>query len=189
MPLRPAGQPGVNSIPDTKQLNLFGSGRYQINADWQAYMTGMYSRQETNFQIQPTPLSDQVPTTATPTGAATITLQPTSPFYPTQLAVDNGVGGQPLNIRYRCVVCGLRNTTDTNEALQIVAGAKGTAWNWDFDGSFNYSQNTSKEKVNNGFFQYTQIDALLSGGAVNMFGPNTDAVQQQVDATEHPQAD
>jgi iron complex outermembrane receptor protein len=178
----PAAQHGVNSIPDTKQLNLFGSGRYQINPDWQAYVTGLYSHQETTYQIQPTPLSDQVPTTATPTGAATITLQPTSPFYPTQLAADNGVGGQPLNIRYRCVVCGNRNTTDTNEAWQVVAGAKGTAWNWDFDGSFNYSQNTNNEKVNNGFFQYTQIDALLNSGVVNMFGPNTDAVQQQVDA-------
>ncbi len=178
----PPDQHGVNSIPDTKQLNLFGSGRYQINADWQAYITGLYSQQQTQFQIQPTPLSDQVPTTATPTGAATITLQPTSPFYPTQLAADNGVGGQPLNIRYRCVVCGLRDTTDNNDAWQIVAGAKGTAWNWDFDGSFNYSQNTSKEKVNNGFFQYTQIGALLDSGVVNMFGPNTDAVQQQVNA-------
>ena len=180
----PAAQHGVESIPDTKQLNLFGSGRYQINADWQAYMTGLYSSQKTQFQIQPTPLSDQVPvpTTVDPSGGATITLQPTSPFYPTQLAADNGVGGQPLNIRYRCVVCGYRNTTDQNDAWQIVAGAKGSAWNWDFDGSFNYSQNTAKETVNNGFFQYTQIDPLLSGGMVNMFGPNTDAVQQQVNA-------
>ena len=56
----PAAQHGVESIPDTKQLNLFGSGRYQINADWQAYVTGLYSQQQTQFQIQPTPLSDQV---------------------------------------------------------------------------------------------------------------------------------
>ncbi len=180
----PAAQHGVNSIPETKQWNVFGSGRYQINSDWQAYLTGLYSHQETTYQIQPTPLSDQIFTTALPSGAATITLQPTSPFYPTQLAADNGVGGEGLNIRYRCVVCGFRNTTDTNQAWQIVAGAKGTAWNWDFDGSFNYSQNTNNEKVNNGFFQYTQIVPLLNSGVVNMFGPNTDAVLQQVDALQ-----
>ena len=39
-------------------------------------------------------------------------LQPTSPYYPTQFAAGNGVGGQPLDVRYRCVVCGNRDTTD-----------------------------------------------------------------------------
>jgi len=178
----PAAQQNVESIPQTKQWNVFGSGRYQINPDWQAYVTGLYSWQETEFIIQPTPLSDQIFTTALPGGSAQITLQPTSPFYPTQLAADNGVGGQPLNIRYRCVVCGFRDQNDTNQAWQVVAGAKGTAWNWDFDGSFNYSQNTSKEAPKGGFFQYTQIVPLLNSGTVNMFGPNTDAIQQQVNA-------
>ena len=36
----PSQVPGVQSLPETKQLNLFGSARYQINADWQAYVTG-----------------------------------------------------------------------------------------------------------------------------------------------------
>ncbi len=153
------------SIPDTKQLNLFGSGRYQINADWQAYLTGLYSKQETQFhdpadaavgpdlhdgdaqrRRQHHPAADERRSTRRSSRPA------------------HGVDGQPLNVRYRCVVCGNRDTTDTNEAWQIVAGAKGTAWNWDFDGSFNYSENTTKEKPNGGFFQYTQIVPLLNSG-------------------------
>jgi len=179
----PSRYDGVEGIPTTKQLNLFGSARYQINADWQAYLTGLYSKQETRFIIQPNPFSDQIFTTSTPSGASEILLPPTSPFYPHQLAQQAGVDGELLNVRYRCVECGNRDTTDTNEAYQIVAGIKGSAWNWDFDGAFNYSQNTSNEKLNGGFPLFSRILPLLNSGRVNLFGPNTPAITQEVLAT------
>ena len=178
----PSAVDGVESIPDNKQFNLFGSGRYQINNDWQAYITGLYSKQETRFIIQPTPLSDQIFTTATASGDSAIIIQPNTPYYPHDFAAAHGVDGQPLGVRYRCVVCGLRDQTDTYEAYQIIAGAKGTAWNWDFDGSFNYGQNTIKEQSNGGFFRYTQIVPLLNTGVVNLFGPTSAASQAAVDA-------
>ena len=181
----PAIYPGVEGIPTTKQLNLFGSARYQINADWQAYLTGLYSKQETRFIIQPNPFSDQIFTTSTPSGASEILLPPTSPFYPTAAAIAAGVNGEPLNVRYRCVECGNRDTTDTNEAWQIVAGIKGSAWNWDFDGTFNYSENTSNEKLNGGFPLFSRILPLLNSGTVNLFGPNTPAITQAVQATNY----
>jgi outer membrane receptor protein involved in Fe transport len=37
----PSAIDGVNALPQTKQLNLFGSARYQINNNWQAYLTGL----------------------------------------------------------------------------------------------------------------------------------------------------
>jgi iron complex outermembrane receptor protein len=175
---------GVEALPDTKQLNLFGSARYQINNDWQAYLTGIYARQDTRTQIQPTPLSDQIFTTATPDGASTILLPPTSPFYPHDAAAAHGVDGQPLNVRYRCVLCGNRELEDINPAWQIVAGAKGSAWSWDFDGSFNYSDNKTTETPKQGYVQYTKILPILNSGNVNLFGPNTQAIQQQIDATQ-----
>jgi len=61
---------GVQSLPQTKQTNVFGSARFQMTPDWQAYLTGMYARQETNVVIQPVPISDQIPTTFTATGAS-----------------------------------------------------------------------------------------------------------------------
>ena len=181
----PAGYAGVEGLPTTKQLNLFGTGRYQINSNWQAYMTGLYAKQETRFVIQPNPFSDQIFTTATATGASDILIQPGTPFYPTALAIAAGVNGQPLNVRYRCVECGNRDTTDTNEAWQIVAGAKGSAWNWDFDGSFNYSQNTSKAQLNGGFPLFSSILPILNSGRVNLFGPNTPAITQEIQAANY----
>src|SRR5439155_6009831 len=133
--------------------------------------------------IQPIPLSDQIATTATPSGFAPILLPPTSPFYPHDRAQQAGVDGQPLNVRYRCVECGNRDLTDTNEAWQIVAGAKGKMWPWDWDGSFNYSENTNKEVLNNGYYQYTRILPILNSGTVNLFGPNTPAISQLIQDT------
>jgi len=179
----PARFPGTQALPETKQTNVFGAGRFQINNDWQAYLTGLYSRQETNVAIQPVPLSDQIPTTATATGAADILLPPSSPFYPHDAAQAAGVDGQPLNVRYRCVECGNRTWTDKNEAWQTVAGIKGSAWNWDFDGSVNYSENTAKETPTGGIPLYSRILPLLNSGRVNLFGPNTPEITQEVQAT------
>jgi iron complex outermembrane recepter protein len=179
----PSRFPGVQSIPETKQWNFFGSARYQINADWQAYVTGLYSKQETNVVIQPVPISDQIFTTITATGAADILLPPSSPFYPHDLASAAGVDGQPLNVRYRCVECGNRAWTDTNEAWQTVAGVRGVLWNWDWDASVNYSQNTTKERPTAGIPLYTRILPLLNSGRVNLFGPNTPDITQEIQNT------
>jgi iron complex outermembrane receptor protein len=180
----------VEQIPDTKQTNFYGSGRYQINNDWQAYLLATYSKQETNYIIQPVPLSDQFSTPPNnPIFAQyplnTILLPPTSPFYPHAQAAAHGVDGQPLNVRYRAVENGNRDTTDTNEQWNIVAGAKGSAWSWDWDGSFNYGQNTTRQVLNGGFPLLTRILPLLNSGVVNLFGPNTPAVTQQILATNY----
>jgi len=184
----PSLMSGVEMIPDTKVFSLYGSGRYQINADWQAYIQGTYSDQQNQFVIQPVPLSDQFNTPRNnpiypiyPTNY--FHLPPSSPYYPTQQAIDAGVNGKPLNVRYRAVENGLRDTTDTNTQYNIVAGFKGTAWNWDWDASFNYGQNTSKEVLNGGFPQLSKILPLLNSGVVNPFGANTPEVSALIKAT------
>jgi len=183
----PARTSGVQSIPQQSQLNLFGSAQFQINADWKAYLTGMYSRSDSKFTIQPTPLSAAVLAPSLPSGSADILIQPTSPYYPHQLAADNGLDGQPLGVLYRCFLCGNRANEDTNDAWQIVAGMKGTAWDWYWDASFNYSANTSKEQPRSGFFQFTQIVPLLNSlinTSFNPFGPSLDSAQQAVNALQ-----
>jgi iron complex outermembrane receptor protein len=173
----PNATPGVEIIPQTKTFNFFGAARYQINNDWQAYLTGLYAHSDNDYVIQPVPLSDQISTVISPTGAATILLPPTSPFYPTAAAIAAGVNGQPLNVRWRCYPCGFRDQEDISEAYQVVAGVKGSQWNWDFDGSFQYSQNTLDDKLNNGFPLYTKILSLLNSGSINVLTANVPADQ------------
>ena len=147
----------------------------------------MYSTSNNKFTVQPTPLSVAFAAPTLPGGAAEIIIDPASPYYPHSFAADNGVDGQPLGVLYRCFLCGNRANEDTNNAWQIVAGIKGTAWNWNWDGSFNYSANTSKEQPRNGFFQYSQIVPLLNtlvNTSFNPFGPSLDSAQQAVNALQ-----
>ncbi len=109
-------------------------------------------------------------------------MSPGQPFYPTADAIAAGVNGQVLNVRYRAVLSGNRDTTDTNEGYQIIGGVKGSVGSWDLDASYNYAQGTTKEVLNGGFPLYSQVLPLLNGGTVNLFGPNTAAVQQAVAA-------
>ncbi|HUL96266.1 MAG TPA: TonB-dependent receptor [Usitatibacter sp.] len=179
----PAGAPGVESIPDTKNTNFFASGKFQINNDWQAYGTALYSKDENRFVIQPVPISNLF--TYGPNGEflATVTIPPGSAFYPTADAIAAGVNGQILNVRYRAVENGNRDTTDTNEGAQLVGGVKGSWRDWDMDFSYSYAQGKTKEVLNGGFPQYSLALPLLNSGRVNLFGPNTPEIQQEVQAT------
>jgi len=179
----PSRQAGVQMIPNVKTFNIYGAGTFQITNNLQGYLSGNYSKQENNFVIQPVPISDQF--TYGPNGefVSRITLQPTSPFYPHDLAAAHGVDGQPLNVRYRSVLTGNRDTTDTNEQYQVVAGVKGTEGNWDWDAAYTYNEGTTEQKLNGGFPLYSQVLPLLNSGTVNLFGPNTPEIEQAVKNT------
>ncbi|HVO88751.1 MAG TPA: TonB-dependent receptor [Casimicrobiaceae bacterium] len=186
----PEHGPNVQQIPDTKQTNVYGSLRFQINADWQAYLTGFYGKQETRNEIQPVPLSDQFVTPPNNPIFATFPtnyfhLPPTSAFYPHQLAASAGIDGTPLNIRYRSVLTGNRITTDTNEGWQTDVGIKGTWRTWDVDLDFAYNKGNTDEKLNGGFPLLSCILPLLNSGQINPFGPTPDAAAAQAQACNY----
>ncbi len=176
----PNAQPGVESIPDTKDTNFFGSAKFQITNNWQLYGTGLYSKNENHFVIQPVPISDLFFYGPNGDLPAAVTVSPGTPFYPTADAIAHNVNGQVLNVRYRAALNGNRDTTDTNEGYQLVGGIKGSWGNWDADLSYNYAEGKTKEELNGGFPLYSRVLPLLNGGTVNLFGPNTDAIAQQV---------
>ncbi len=186
----PAATPGVNQLPEQKITSFYASGRYQINPDWQAYLNGFYAKTETHLVIQPVPLSDQFFSGPNADISNAILLPPTSPYYPHEAAAAAGVDGEPLNVRYRCFACGLRDTTDESDAWQANGGVKGNWKNWDFDFSGWYAEGTTKESLNGGFPLIfggqgygPGILPLLNSGVVNVFGQNTPDVQAQIDAT------
>jgi iron complex outermembrane recepter protein len=164
---------GVNMIPNEKTWNFFANGRFQINSDWQAYATALYSRDEAHLVIQPGPVSSLFTYGPLNNIPSTITLQPTSPVYPHALAVDAGVDGEPLDIRYRTFDNGFRDTTDTNENWEVIGGVKGAWRNFDWDASAFYAEGKTTQRINGGFQDYTRLLPILNSGVVNFFGPNT----------------
>jgi iron complex outermembrane receptor protein len=123
-----------------------------------------------------------------PNGTSEIIIQPFSPFYPHDTAAAAGVDGQPLGIRYRCTICGNRVWDDKTDAWQIVAGVKGTAWSWDWDGSFNYSANKAVEQGVSGMHLNTLVVPLMNtivNTTFNPFGPSLPGAAEAIQATEY----
>jgi iron complex outermembrane receptor protein len=180
----PAAADGVNSIPETETTSLYASGRWQFHPSWQLYGTAAYTKVDTRYAIQPTPLSSAV--THGPLGdqGATIIIRPSNPHYPTALAAAAGAAGQPLELFWRAYALGLRDTTDKNEAFHGVVGTQGSAFNWDWDASFSYSRNETSQVTNGGFVRYSEVLPLLNSDRFNPFGPQTPEFQRELDATQ-----
>src|SRR6185436_504341 len=67
------------------------------------------------------------------------------------------------------------------EGYQLVGGLKGSiADRWDADISYSYAEGKTINHTNGGFPMYSRILPLLNGGTVNLFAPNTPAIQEQL---------
>ena len=57
---------------------------------------------------------------------------PGTPFYPTALAAQYGVAGQPLEVFWRGLELGPRTDKNTLEQTRFVAGLQGVIGGWDY---------------------------------------------------------
>lgn len=169
----------AQAYPEVETTSVYAKGTFQINKDWQAFLSGAYSTTENHNVIQPVPLSDLF--------NDPIILQPSSPYYPTAYLNEYapGYAGNPLNIRYRAVLNGNRDVTDKNEAWQIVGGVEGSWKNWDINVAGFYNETEVKETLNGGFPQLSLVVPLLNSGLVNFFGETPADVAAQVKATNY----
>ena len=167
----------AQAYPEVETTSVYAKGTFQINKDWQAFLSGAYTTTDNHNIIQPVPLSDLF--------NDPIILQPSSPYYPTAYLNQYapGYAGNPLNIRYRAVLNGNRDITDTNDAWQIVGGIEGSWKNWDINVAGFYNETETKEKLNGGFPQLSLVIPLLNSGLVNFFGETPADVAAQVNAT------
>jgi iron complex outermembrane receptor protein len=202
--------PMVSLFPDSTKYGVFMSGKYDIQPTMQLFGEASYYRNETNVVIQPTPISDQFtiplnnplanqfpynafvgggqlpPGQTSPIPYSTILLTPTSPFYPTSYVQGVTGGATPdLLVRWRAAAIGNRDLTDTSKASRLVAGLRGTAANWDYEGSLLYSASQVTERVNDGFAVLSRTLPILNSGQVDFFGNGTSAATQAaLDAAE-----
>jgi iron complex outermembrane recepter protein len=188
--------PMVALLPEIKQTNLYGTGRFAITSNMEGYAELGFNHKESRTIIQPVPLSDQfalpfgnplfflAPYNAAPDRAnSTIILKSTSPFYPTAFANAQFGGTPDLLVRWRDNINGNRDLTDITQQTRVVLGVKGTAAGWDYDAGFMHNQTKLAEQLNNGFPLQSEILPILNSGQVNFFGQTPANVESQVMAT------
>jgi iron complex outermembrane recepter protein len=189
---------GFDSLePEIKKLNFSFNGELAVGGSSQLYTQDSFAQTKTTTTVQPVPLSYQntlLPSNPynayltnllatqypgyknsalTPFNAAFL-LPPSSPYYPTALAQQYGINGQPLNLIYRDFANGPRLTEDTANTIRFVAGFKGDTAGWDYDSWFLYNQVKVTEDLEHGYALYSEIMPLLDTGVINPFGPTTD---------------
>ena len=186
--------PYVALLPDVKRTNVYGTAHFALTDAVELYAEASFNRNQSEFIIQPAPFSEAF---ALPpnhplfnvspyNGFSTIILSPSSPYYPTAFVQGLTGGATPdLSVFYRSVVTGNRDITDTSDQPRAVFGVKGSVSGWDYDANVLYSETKLTEHVNNGYPSQLALLPLFNSGQVNFFGPNTAAVQAQVDATQY----
>ena len=183
--------PLVTLIPRSDRVSLFGAGRLMINNNLELFAEASYNQNKIRTVIQPVPLSDQFAlpdnnplfNVAPYNGLATILLQPTSPFYPTAYVTGITGGATPdLLVRYRAATAGNRDITDISTAPRLVLGARGSVLGWDLEAAGLHTSSEVRERVNGGYPIYSQFLPILNSGTVNLFGPNSAAIESQLQA-------
>ncbi|HEY6354205.1 MAG TPA: TonB-dependent receptor, partial [Burkholderiaceae bacterium] len=185
--------PFVGLLPKTERFGLQGSGRVALDNNVELYGELGWSQNKIETVIQPSPIDAAF--------GIPFNMTTANPFYPTAFVQGQTGGATPtLAVRYRPFIIGNRDLTDTIDATRAVAGVRGTAAGWDYDGNLLYSGSQTKEVLNGGFFRINDDPAtglpgivpLLSGAVlgtngqplwVNPFGANSAEVSAAAKAT------
>ena len=151
----------------------------QINSWQQLFAESSYYGGTFTQRVSPTPVSSLF--TNTP-----MTLSPTSAFYPTAY-VASLAGGDvnlPLELSSRTDELGPRVDRLQVEQWRGVVGLQGDLGGWDYQLTGNYTANREVDRYVSGFVSESLFGPLLRSGVIDPFGPNTQAVVQQMRATE-----
>ncbi len=156
----------------SERLNIAGAFTWQLDDDSQLFITGTYVRNESEFAIWPTQVSNQT----TFQQKASFLLPATSPYYPHDFARAFDLDGTPLNVYWSAIELGPRTIAPITDQWNVVAGLRGEAKGWTYNGAFNYSRSDVDQRSTNGYVRESALMPILNSGVVNPFGPNTQAI-------------
>ena len=164
------GSPAIYN--PSERLNVAGMFTWQFDADDQLFLYGTYNRDQSEFPAWPT----QVSSLTTFQQKQTFLLPPTSPFYPHDFARAFGIDGMPLNVYWSASELGPRTIAPTTEQWNVVAGMRGVAMGWTYNGAFNYSRSDVDQRSTDGYVRESALMPILNSGVVNPFGSNTQSI-------------
>ena len=163
----------------SERLNVVGAFTRQLDQDSQLFLYSTYVRNQFEFAIWPTQVSNQT----TFQQKTSFLLPATSLYYPHDFARAFGIDGKPLNVYWSAVDLGPRTIAPITQQWNIVAGLQGTALGWTYNGAFNYSRSDVDQRSTDGYVRESALMPILNSGVVNPFGPNTQAIVDLMSTT------
>jgi iron complex outermembrane receptor protein len=162
----------IDIIPPSETWNVLASAKWQITPDHQMYFDGSWAQTESTAKVSPPPISS-----ATILSGDPVLTKPGTPFYPTALATQYGVNGQPLEVFWRGLELGPRTDDNKIQQQRYVLGLQGNVKGWDYDTFVNWSQSKATTSWLAGWATGSTLLPILNSGKVNLFGINTPEIQ------------
>jgi iron complex outermembrane receptor protein len=172
------GSPAI--FNPSERLNVAGMFTWQFEPDNQLFLYGTYDRYQSEFPAWPT----QVSSLTTFQQNRAFLLPATSAFYPHEFARTFGIDGTPLNVYWSATELGPRTIAPTTEQWNVVAGMRGAAFGWTYNGAFNYSRSDVDQRSAGGYVRESALLPILNSGVVNPFGPNTPEIVDLMSTTK-----
>ena len=160
----------IDIVPPSESWNVVGAGRWRFAPDHEAFVEAAWSRTESISRVSPPPVSS-----ATILSGDPVLTMPNTPFYPTALAQQYGLAGEPLEVFWRGLELGPRTDRNTIDQSRFVAGLQGTLAGWDYSTAINWSQSKAKDDWLAGWARGSTLLPILNSGRINLFGFNTGA--------------
>ncbi|MFC0251095.1 TonB-dependent receptor [Massilia consociata] len=151
----------VDNIPKTRQFSAMARLNRKFG-EHTGSLEFVHGRSTTVSQVAPPPLSN-----------IGVIMTGASPYYPGNGIVPAfpGLTGEPLDISWRPLETGRRNTFDASITDRLLAGLEGTLAGWDYNTSVSYSLGKARSVFNGGYVVDQRIIDGVGAGILNPFGP------------------
>ena len=154
----------IDILPAIERTSVLARGTLRLSANADLFAEALYSRNQFELTIAPTPVS--------PFTIYGPNLYPAGgPYYPSAFAAANGLSGD-LTLFYRAVELGPRINDIDSDAQRYAIGVEGTGSGWNYNVAAVYSRNTQTDDHANGYVYVSKLIPAMATGLINPFGPS-----------------
>ncbi|HEX8612030.1 MAG TPA: TonB-dependent receptor [Telluria sp.] len=156
----------IDLIPETRQETFLGRFSKKMGQDHTASLEYLHSRSTNEARVAPPPLAN-----------IGLTMTAASPYYPGRgiTPAVAGLAGQDLDVSWRPLVTGKRETFDVSLTDRFLASMEGTVGGWDYSAGLSYSEGRARSAFSAGYVVDQRIIEGVGSGLLNPFGEQTPA--------------
>jgi iron complex outermembrane receptor protein len=149
--------------PESRKVGFIGRATFQVASEHQVFAELVQSKADSRYVLSPNPIRIR---------NLAVGVLPAA--YATPLSAA-GLPATVSGIRYRMEEAGNRTNEVTSTAQRLVLGASGVVKGWDYDLGVSRAENRATDSYVDGYVLFDQFDAGVRSGAINPFGPSSQA--------------
>ena len=156
----------IDDIPLTTQYSFLGRFSKKFGEAHTGSLEYLHSRSSNEARVAPPPLA-----------GIGLTMYGTSPFYPGAgiTPAVPGLTGEPLDVSWRPLVTGQRQTRDISLSDRLLASLEGNVGGWDYSSGLSFAAGRARSAFTGGYVIDARMIEGVGNGVLNPFGDQTAA--------------